>query len=78
MARKRTRKKKQDSLSEIPKLDSLKQLNLNAAGLDIGAEEIYACVPENRDSQSVRVFSAFTIDLYACLLYTSPSPRDRS
>jgi len=65
MARKRTRKKKQDSLSEIPKLDSLKQLNLNAAGLDIGAEEIYACVPEDRDSQSVRVFSAFTIDLYA-------------
>jgi len=65
MARKRTRKKKQDALSEIPKLDSLKQLNLNAAGLDIGAEEIYACVPEDRDSQSVRVFSAFTIDLYA-------------
>jgi len=65
MARKRTRKKKQDALSEIPKLDSLKQLNLNAAGLDIGAEEIYACVPEGRDSQSVRVFSAFTIDLYA-------------
>lgn len=65
MARKRARKKKQDSLSEIPKLDSLKQLNLNAAGLDIGAEEIYACVSQDRDSESVRVFPTFTVDLYA-------------
>jgi hypothetical protein len=33
---------------EAPKLESLKQINLNAAGLDIGDREIYACVPEDR------------------------------
>jgi hypothetical protein len=33
------------------RLDSLKQINLNAAGLDIGASEIWACVPEGRWSQ---------------------------
>ena len=48
-----------------PALESLKQLNLNAAGLDVGAAEIYACVPEGRASQSVRVFPTFTGDLYA-------------
>ena len=28
---------------EIPNLDVLAQINLHAAGLDIGAEEIWAC-----------------------------------
>jgi transposase len=41
------------------------QINLHAAGLDIGAEEIYACVPVDRDEQSVRVFPTFTVDLHA-------------
>ncbi|MGD2207686.1 MAG: IS110 family transposase [Anaerolineae bacterium] len=41
------------------------QINLHAAGLDIGAEEIYACVPVDRDEESVRVFRTFTVDLYA-------------
>lgn len=49
---------------DIPKLDALKQINLNAAGLDIGDAEIYAAVPEGRDERSVRVFKTFTIDLY--------------
>jgi len=44
-------------------LDSLAQINLNAAGLDIGAAEIWACVPEERDEVSVRVFKTYTIDL---------------
>ena len=47
------------------KLDSLKQINLNAAGLDIGAAEIWACVPEDRDEVSVRPFPTFTPDLHA-------------
>jgi transposase len=50
---------------DIPSLDTLKQLNLNAAGLDIGAEEIYACVAAERDEPSVRVFPTFTRDLNA-------------
>ena len=50
---------------KVTQLDSLKQINLNAAGLDIGAAEIWACVPEGRDEVSVRVFQTFTIDLQA-------------
>jgi transposase len=50
---------------EAPKLESLQQINLNAAGIDIGASEMYVCVPEERSSSSVRVFSSFTADLQA-------------
>jgi transposase len=50
---------------EAPPLESLKQINLNAAGLDIGDREIYACVPEGRAEKSVRVFPTFTADLNA-------------
>jgi transposase len=58
-------KRKQKSPIQVKQLDVLQQLNLNAAGLDIGASEIYACVPAGRDEQSVRVFETFTVDLYA-------------
>lgn len=50
---------------DAPQLESLKQINLNAAGLDVGASEIYVCVPEGRSPSSVRVFSSFTADLNA-------------
>ena len=43
----------------------LKLLNLNAAGLDIGAEEIYACVPSDRDESPIRVFDTYTVELHA-------------
>jgi transposase len=46
-------------------LNSLEQINLDAAGLDIGAEEIYACVPERRSAQAVRHFGTYTADLQA-------------
>ena len=39
--------------------------NPAAAGLDIGAEEIWACVPAERDVQPVRAFGTFTPDLQA-------------
>ena len=50
---------------KIVKLDSLKQINLNAAGLDIGDEEIWAAIPEDRQETSVRQFPTFTADLHA-------------
>jgi len=54
------------AVREVTQLDPLAQLNENAAGLDIGAEEIYACVPEGRDAEaSVRVFGTYTPDLQA-------------
>lgn len=59
------RKGKKKGSRKAVNLDSLKQLNLNAAGLDIGSEEIWACVPEDRAEEAVRVFPSFTPDLYA-------------
>ncbi len=41
----------------------LRQVNLRAAGIDVGAEFHYVAVPEDRDAQPVRRFSAFTSDL---------------
>src|SRR5712691_10477849 len=38
-------------------------LNPNAAGLDIGASEIWVAVPIDRDPHPVRVFGTFTPDL---------------
>ena len=39
-------------------------LETNAAGIDIGAREIYVAVPPDRDEHSVRVFGTFTADLH--------------
>ncbi len=39
-------------------------LELNAAGVDVGATEIYIAVPADRDPQSIRRFSTFTEDLH--------------
>jgi hypothetical protein len=36
----------------------------NAAGIDIGATEIYVAVPADRDAENVRSFPTFTQDLY--------------
>jgi transposase len=47
------------------RLESLSQINLDAAGLDIGAAEIWACVPEDRDEVPVRRLDTFTADLHA-------------
>lgn len=45
--------------------DVLPCIHPNAAGLDIGADEIYACVPSDRDARPVRAFATFTADLHA-------------
>jgi transposase len=58
-------KKGQAKPKKVVKLESLKQINLNAAGLDVGAAEIWACVPEDRAEPSVRPFKTFTPDLHA-------------
>ena len=47
-----------------PKLNSLEQINPNAAGVDVGACELYVCVPEDRDSEPVRMFGTFTYELH--------------
>ncbi|MDQ5853274.1 MAG: IS110 family transposase [Chloroflexota bacterium] len=42
----------------------LQHLNLNAAGIDIGATSHFVAVPEGRDTVSVREFATFTADLH--------------
>lgn len=42
---------------------ALEQIKPHAAGIDVGAEEVYVAVPPGRDSQSVRTFATFTVDL---------------
>ena len=41
----------------------LKEVNLYAAGIDIGAHEHYVAVPEDLDERTVRTFPCFTADL---------------
>ena len=45
----------------------LRRVNLNAAGVDVGAGSHYVAVPDGRDPEGgdVREFRAFTADLYA-------------
>ena len=61
---KRRRRQKKELPQDIPKVDALKQINMNAAGLDIGDDEIYVAVPEGNNEESVRVFGTFTADLH--------------
>ena len=42
----------------------LSQLDLNAAGIDVGATSHFVAVPADRSEQPVREFEAFTADLY--------------
>ena len=37
----------------------------NAAGIDLGATEIFVAVPADRDESPIRSFQTFTQDLYA-------------
>jgi transposase len=54
---KRSRKRKGMCLEDRPILEA------NAAGIDIGAREVFVAVPPDRDEHPVRVFSTFTEDL---------------
>jgi transposase len=46
------------------KQKSLPFIEPDAAGIDIGATEIYVAVPEERDKRSVRKFATFTEELH--------------
>jgi transposase len=56
-------KKKSRAVAKTPA--SLPVLHPHAAGLDIGAREIYVAVPPGRDPKPVRAFATFTADLHA-------------
>jgi len=46
-------------------ITALPTLHPNAAGIDVGARELYVAVPPGRDPQPVRCFATFTEDLHA-------------
>jgi transposase len=50
-------------------LDGLPCIYPNAAGMDLGAEEIVVAVPPDRDPQPVRVFRTFTPDLHTLVAW---------
>jgi transposase len=45
--------------------EQLPVLHPDAAGIDVGASELYVAVPSDRDAESVRTFPTFTRDLNA-------------
>ena len=55
---KKTKSKAKGSCRMLP------VMHLDAAGVDIGAEEIFVAVPADRDVESVRSFDTFTRDLH--------------
>lgn len=55
--------KKKKRPIKVQDLDVLEQINLNAAGIDVGTDEIVAAVPKGRDEKSVLPFETFTADL---------------
>ena len=44
-------RQERQSTAAVKPVDVLSQMNPDAAGLDIGAEEIFVCVPADRDEQ---------------------------
>jgi transposase len=61
--RKKLGKNSKVKVVELP--EELSQVNLNAAGIDVGSQMHMVAVPVGRDEVSVRKFEAFTTDLEA-------------
>ena len=55
-------KSKGNSTKALP--EELSRVNLNAAGIDVGASSHFVAVPEARAEEPVREFEAFTAELY--------------
>jgi transposase len=59
------KKKRKNNGKQHNRLSQLEQINLDAAGIDIGTEEHYVAVPKGRDpkGEDVRHITTFTVDL---------------
>ncbi len=62
-AKRKSRRTK--GLEEARPFDGLSRVNQNAAGVDIGATEIVACVSGGAEIQLVKAFGNYTVDLKA-------------
>ena len=63
--------------SSSTKPAGLSQLNLNAAGIDVGATSHFVAVPADRAEQPVQEFEAFTADLYRLADWLTECSGDR-
>jgi transposase len=61
----RKKGKRTRGMEEARPFDGLSKVNLDAAGVDIGATEIVACVSRGAGVQLVRAFGNYTADLQA-------------
>ncbi len=59
----RKKSKRTLGVEEARPFAGVSQVNPNAAGVDIGAEEIVACVSQDERTQIVRAFGNYTVDL---------------
>ena len=57
--------KSNTALEEARPFQAMSKVNENAAGVDIGAHEIMVCIPGPENTQLVRSFGNYTVDLYA-------------
>jgi len=63
MSKLSTRNRAQSSTGEARPFEGMHKVNPHAAGVDIGAHEIMACIPEGENQQLVRAFGTYTADL---------------
>ena len=61
----RSKSKRTKGIEQAHPFDGMSKVNPNAAGVDIGAEEIVVCVAANETTQLVRGFGNDTVDLNA-------------
>src|SRR6266536_5859468 len=59
----RKKAKRTRDMEEARPFDGLSKVNQNAAGVDIGATEIVACVSGGEEVQLVKAFGNYTVDL---------------
>src|SRR5450432_733647 len=50
-------------VKRVKTIEEIAIVHPNAAGLDIGASEIWGCVPADRAGERIKVFGTFTPDL---------------
>jgi len=63
MSKRSRRHRAQASQGEARPFAGMRKITAHAAGVDIGAHEIVACVPDGEDQQIVRTFGTYTADL---------------
>ena len=63
MSQRSRRHRAQASQGEARPFAGMRKITRQAAGVDIGAHEIVACVPDGEDQQIVRTFGTSTADL---------------